>query len=97
MKTANIQIESNRRCDAPELEKILGELPLNVEGTHSKLSARMGLGRIIYIEPLDGTISTLKIGGVPREIRNYDYLVFTYKKNTFDVVLSPKYSHHGSR
>lgn len=50
MNTKKLHLEADRRCGAEELEKILEKLPIEVKFT-GRLKARMGLGRIIYMEP----------------------------------------------
>jgi len=91
MKTKNIQIESDRRCSAEDLEKILTGLPIDVKGPTLQLSARMGLGKIVYIEPLDGYVSELGINGSGVVIKNdwsSEYcLGFSYRNQRFELKL----------
>jgi hypothetical protein len=61
MKTKNIQIQPDRRCSAKNLEKILSELPIEINGPSLHLTAHMGPGKIIYMESLYGYIRKVVI------------------------------------
>jgi len=85
MKTKNIQLESDRRCSAKELERILNDVPISVFGPGLKLVARMGLGKIIYLKPIEGNISSVKVYDIDVENHNNDHLFFYYKNQTFEI------------
>ena len=64
MKTDNIKINDNRRCSAERLETLISNLPVRLESFDKeelKLTASMGLGKIIYIRPLEGIISRIQL------------------------------------
>ena len=78
-----MHIGAGRRCDTEELEKILRKLPIEVDFT-GQLSARMGLGRIIYMRPEDGgKVKRVKIDGV--SIERQDYLFFEYAEQKYEI------------
>jgi len=85
METKNIQIQPDRRCSSEELERILGEVPISISGPGLKLEARMGLGKIVYIKPIEGEVSRVKVYDVTIENRSDDHLFFSYKDRAFEI------------
>ena len=86
MNTKKVQIESNRRCSAEKLEKILEALPITVKGPGLQLNAYVGLGNIVYIRPAQGEVSNIKIGNIDMRCHKEQYsLNFTYKGRTFEL------------
>nr|MBI4156409.1 hypothetical protein [Candidatus Woesearchaeota archaeon] len=85
METKNIQLESDRRCSVEELERILNDAPISVFGLGLKLVARMELGRIIYIRPIEGKVSYVKVYDVDVENLSNDHLFFNYKNQKFEI------------
>ena len=74
----------DRRCSADELTGILRRVPLNVRGPSLRLSGRMGLGRIIYLRPEEGEISSIRVNGLEIEPAYGDrHLVFNYDGRRF--------------
>jgi hypothetical protein len=84
-----VKIEADRRCDASQLREILAQTPIIIARTKgSKLRARMGLGKIIYIQPMRGQIRDVKLGPDVQEDparTDQGHSVFTYQGKTFDV------------
>jgi hypothetical protein len=91
MKVTNVQVEDDRRCSASKLEKILGKVPVEILGPGLQLRARMGLGRIVYIEPTNGQISHVKVksklGTIEMEYNRSlgQDLTFTYHGQKYEV------------
>ncbi len=83
MNIKNVHLVTDRRCDAKKLEEILRGLPIEVD-FNGRLSARMGLGRIIYIQPEDdGKVKSVKIDGV--SIERQDNLFFEYAGQKYEI------------
>ncbi|QQG38906.1 MAG: hypothetical protein HYS32_00365 [Candidatus Woesearchaeota archaeon] len=85
MKTKNVLLESDRRCSASELSEILRAAPINIKGPRLHLRARMGLGRIIRLEPVEGEVSSVKIGDVVIENHDNDYLLLEHKGQKYEI------------
>ena len=90
MNTQNIQCEDDRRCSAGELDKMLQQLPMKVNllPPSAKLSARMGLGKIVYLSPIEGSVCRIIpndgiIIDAPRS--SSGSLVFEYSGQRFDL------------
>lgn len=94
MKTKNIEIEdSGFRCSKKKLERIISQVPVEFVGNNLRLKAFMGLGKKIYIEQIEGSMSAISI---PRKVelgpleidlkksRN-KYLIFYYKKQSYQL------------
>lgn len=84
-----IKLESDRRCSAEELETILrNTLIIIATKRDTELRARMGLGKIIYIELVKGQIKDVKLGqNVEEDVSRSgkDYLVFEYKQQRYEI------------
>lgn len=84
-----VRIESDRRCSAEELETILRNTPIIIATKrNTELRARMGLGKIIYIELVKGQIKDVKLGqNVEEDVSRSgkDYLVFEYKQQRYEI------------
>ncbi len=89
MKTENIQIQPDRRCSAKNLEKILSELPVEINGPSLHLTAHMGPGKIIYMEPVYGYISKVVINdssvAVEKDWCSEDSLGLNYKGQKYEI------------
>ncbi len=87
MNLRRVTLLSDRRMGVADLEKILARLPLTVRGTRDlKLQARMGLGRIIYIQPKEGEIRHAEIQAETDEkYAGETYLLFAYDGHKFSV------------
>lgn len=88
-----MQIENDRRCTESRLRQILMQTPvIIIRSKGSRLRARMGLGRIIYIEPVKGYVKNIKLGsGVQEDSSRTDnsHYVFNYQGVRFDVKYNP--------
>lgn len=83
-----MNLESDKRMSVEELEKILNEVPLDIKGKFPKLNGRMGLGKIIYINPSVGVIDEIKVkGDIVVDMRRSDetYLTLKYKENILKI------------
>ncbi len=100
MDVNNVLIESDRRCSAKDLERILKKVPVRIIGQrHLKLRARVGLGNIVYIAPrsnersgIQRSIEGIEFLGHCAPIEMYTdtrhhstYCTFHYKGRRFDV------------
>ena len=88
-----MQLEPDMRCTKSQLKEILANTPIILIRTRgSKLRARMGLGKIVYIQPIKGQIREIKLGpDAHREPFHTDqnHYIFTYQGRTFDVQYKP--------
>lgn len=82
-----MQIESDCRCSAKDLRRILSEVPIEIIGGNNLgVRACMGLGKIIYI---NGYVDKIKITDEGIEISppqsGEDCLTFFYKDHRFEL------------
>ena len=88
-----MSLESDRRLGAEGLAKLLLTTPIILVTTRgSKLRARMGLGHIVYIQPIKGQIKDVKLGDKvynDAEHSSDANMVFDYKEQRFDVQYHP--------
>lgn len=89
MYTDNISIEDGRRLNSSDLEKILINLPIRIRGTKNlRLKAHLGLGRIIYIKPLEGSVKEIELtyGMVIEADRDQSRsLIFRYEDQLYSL------------
>ena len=89
MDLDNVQVEGSHlpwRDNKEELEAKLRKLPVVIRGNGLKLRAFMGLGKIVYFEPINGTINEIEIADVKvSRGSDQDYLKFNYADQNFDV------------
>ncbi|MBS3074264.1 hypothetical protein J4447_02285 [Candidatus Pacearchaeota archaeon] len=91
MKLDNVTVESDRRCRAEVLAEILKEVPFEVRGSRDlELTARMGLGRIIYLNVAKGELSGWTLGNDARIESKRDGARFTYDGKTYSLLV-PRY------
>ena len=89
METANIKAISDRRMSAEDLEIILGNLPLHIEGSKGvKIEARMGLGKIVYLTPYEGSVEYIIIDEVKFPNRQ-GCLLFEHDGVLYDFSFNP--------
>ncbi len=84
-----MQLDANRRCPASGLKQILAATPvIIVTEPETQLREYMGLGKIVYIEPLVGQIRDVKLGqdveADPSRTSETNYL-FNYRGQRFDI------------
>ncbi|GEM_PF-1544941 len=84
-----MRLESDRRLSAEDLARLLLATPIRLVTTKdSKLRARMGLGNIVYIQPIRGQIKDVRLGddvyGDAERSSNVTK-VFCYQGQRFEV------------
>ncbi len=89
MDTRYVQIEGGRRCSSSHLEKILAKVPISISGPGLELKAYVGLGKIVYVEPINSLVYRIKVTGKDIKIetnRNLNNnLIFNYKGRIFSI------------
>ncbi len=88
MELTNVVVESDFRCSAVALTEILKVTPIQISGDFENLKIRMGLGRIVYILPINGSINKIDYGqDVKYNLLNNPSGIarFSYKNNNFSV------------
>lgn len=89
MYLGSTTLEEGRRCSSSDLEKILAGLPIRIRGTRNlRLRAHMGLGRIIYVRPQEGSLKEIELtsGIVIEADRDQSQsLVFKYKNQLYSL------------
>ena len=89
-EVAVMDVEGGRRCSESDLRKILLDTPIIiVRSRGSRLRTNVGLGNIVYIQPIRGRIKDVKLGNDVYEdenaLKRKGYVVFNYKGRKFDV------------
>ena len=93
MDTKDIQLESDRRCSVPELEKILNEVPISISGPQNlQLRAHVGLGNIVYIEPIKEHVDYVRFldKSIDMELDNKKGTIFNYRNRKFSILYQVK-------
>ena len=96
MDISNVEIDrsatlAGRQKIAEKLEVMLTELPIEIRGSFSKLKAHVGLGKIVYIQPIDGEIRRIRLDEIELDASKQNKssgLCFEYQNQSYVVEYS---------